>query len=158
MEEGQYLCDQCRDEEGGALTRPPRASELEERSRHWPTWMPRPSPVQYHATIMGAVFAVLVGLGAFAFLSHHGVGPFTARWSPVARASTLGYPVMVRVTNEGSKTSRANCQVIGLSASRSPRDTRTVLTPEIPPGETISFRVVLRDPDNEIARVKAGCV
>src|SRR6266487_3480098 len=85
VEPGQYLCASCREEApvpvastqappGEARRPPPR--DVQERAARWPAGMPRPSPVQYHATVMVAIFLVLIGLAVFAFWSHHGVGPF----------------------------------------------------------------------------------
>src|SRR5919201_5382713 len=80
VEPGEHLCAQCREEAPvqvlGRTSEPPAETEIEERRRRWPPGMVRPSPVQYHATVMVTVALVLVGLGLFAFLNHRGVGPF----------------------------------------------------------------------------------
>ena len=144
IESGSYLCDRCREEEGpslGTRFRPP--SDLEARAGRWPSWMPKPSPVQYHATVMITVLLVMAGLAAFAFLNHRGVGPFTAhadRWTFRPPSSLV---VEATVTNEGSKTARANCRVTELQGS-SAGAADSVLTELIPPGKAVTFTDVLR--------------
>src|SRR5437868_457525 len=62
IDAGSYLCDRCREEEGPSLgTRIKPPSDLEARAGRWPSWMPKPSPVQYHATVMVTILLVLAG-------------------------------------------------------------------------------------------------
>ena len=143
IQAGAYLCDRCREEEGPSLgTRVKPPSDLETRAGRWPTWIPKPSPVQYHATIGAVIVLVLAGLAAFAFLNHRGVGPF--RGDAVHREfvppATLR--VDVQVTNEGSKTSRANCHIAALVGGFA-EASDSVLTDPIPGGQTVRFRHTL---------------
>src|SRR4051794_18239214 len=82
VEPGQHLCTQGREEAGPAArgTAPaPPPSGIDERRSRWPSTMVKPSPVQYHATIMVTIFLVLAALGVWAFLPHKGVGPFASK-------------------------------------------------------------------------------
>ena len=100
--------------------------------------MPKPSPVQYHATIATVIVLVLVGLAVFAFFSHRGVGPFRPTLDGFTMARTT---LIVRVTvqNERSKTARANCRIAPLYDRNPGEPPAVVLTEEIPPGERRSF-------------------
>src|SRR2546423_8626894 len=107
VEPGEHLCAQCRDEAPvrvmGRAQAPPE-SELDERQRRWPPGMVKPSPLQYHATVMVTVVLVLVGLAPFAFLHHRGVGPFNASPVRANRTATRSLVVTFSVTNHGSHT------------------------------------------------------
>ena len=147
IEAGSYLCDRCREEEGPSLgTRIKPPSDLEARASRWPAWMPKPSPVQYHATVMVTILLVLAGLAAFAFLNHRGVGPFQGRADSFTFRPPNSLVVQATVTNEGSKTARANCRVTqfqGIYAGKSD----PVLTDLIPPKESVTFAHVLHGVD-----------
>jgi hypothetical protein len=159
IEAGAYLCSRCRDEEGPPLAVTARRklpSDLEERAKRWPAWMPTPSPVQYHATVMAAIVLVLAGLAVFAFLSHRGVGPFVGRAVHVQTIPPTSLRVEATVRNDGSKTARANCRVVALvgtfaeaSASR--------LTDEILPHEHTRFRMVLHGVDAPPTTIAVNC-
>ena len=147
IDAGSYLCERCREEDGPSLgTRIRPSSDLEARASRWPPWMPKPSPVQYHATVMITILLVLAGLAAFAFLNHRGVGPFPAHadsWTFHAPSSLV---VEATVTNQGTRSSRANCrvtQLVGTYASSA----NSVLTELIPPKGSVTFRDVLRGVD-----------
>jgi hypothetical protein len=143
IEAHSYLCDQCREEEGpslGTRIRPP--SDLEARADRWPGWIPKPSPVQYHATIMVTILLVLAGLALFAFLNHRGVGPFPAHvdtWSFRAPSSIV---VEATVTNGGTRAARANCRVTEFQGTYAGVGS-SVLTDLIPPKKTLNFREVI---------------
>jgi hypothetical protein len=119
--------------------------------------MPKPSPIQYHATIMVTIFLVLVGLGAFALFSHHGVGPFTGRAVHTEYRSDGTFIVEVTVRNDGSKQSRANCRVVpfvGRSFSENPD---TVLTSVIPSHGSVRFSDVLHGVQAKPTNVLVTC-
>src|SRR2546421_11563823 len=144
IDSGTYLCAQCREEEGpsvGPRTRPP--TDLEERASKWPEWMPKPSPVQYHATVMVSVILVLVGLGVFALISHRGVGPFTGRAVQATYRSDGTLRVVATVSNEGSKQAHANCKITPFVGKTFAENSDTVLTPLIAPHGTVTIRDVL---------------
>ena len=134
VEPGQHLCSQCREEVGPAAggASPPPPSDIDERRSRWPATMVKPSPVQYHATIMVTIFLVLAALGVWAFLSHKGVGPFEAevtRQEPFVNGSQT---IVVTVTNQGSRASRATCSFRALDESETQLAAQTVLTGTIP--------------------------
>jgi hypothetical protein len=144
IEAHSYLCERCREEEGPTLgTRIKPPSDLEARADRWPSWIPKPSPVQYHATVMVTIGLVLIGLAMFAFLNHRGVGPFPAHvdtWTFQAPSSIV---VDVTVTNGGSRAARANCRVTEFQGSYAGVG-NSVLTNQIPSKKTITFRAVLQ--------------
>src|SRR5438552_11664543 len=140
---GSYLCDRCREEEGPSLgTRIKPASDLEARASRWPSWMPKPSPVQYHATVMVTILLVLAGLAGFAFLNHRGVGPFPAKVDTWTFRPPSSIVVEATVTNAGTCAARANCRVTQFQGSYAGVGD-SVLTDLIRPKGTTTFRDVL---------------
>jgi hypothetical protein len=144
IDAGTYLCERCREEEGPSLgTRIKPPSDLEERASRWPAWMPKPSPVQYHATVMMTVILILVGLGVFALISHHGVGPFTGRTVRSTYRSDGTLRVVAVVRNQGSKSAHANCKITPFVGKTYAETSDTVLTPLIAPHGNVTIHDVL---------------
>jgi hypothetical protein len=159
VEPGEHLCAECREEAPvkvvGRVQAHPE-SELDERQRRWPPDMPRPSPVQYHATVMVTVALVLVGLALFAFLHHRGVGPFSTSPVRTHQGESGSVVVTFSVTNEGSHTARSTCRIAALDGSGSTVASDSLLTPPIAPGSTILVRHTLAIP-SAAARFQARC-
>lgn len=159
IEPGTYLCARCREEEGPSLAtpltrRPP--SDLEARASRWPSWMPKPSPVQYHATVAVTIVLVIAALAAFAFLSHHGVGPFKGKAIHVTAKPPSSLVVDAVVENKGSKAARANCRIVAL-VDQFVESSATVLTKEIPAHGTVRIHQVLRGVDAPPTTVGVNC-
>jgi hypothetical protein len=114
--------------------------------------MVRPSPVQYHATVMVTIFLILAGLAAFAFIRHHGVGPFPARvqTSEAPVRGTIAITIVVR--NGGTKQARANCALSVLDNEQITLGTDSFLTAKIDPRKSVTVRRVVRG----ITRPPAG--
>jgi hypothetical protein len=106
--------------------------------------MVRPSPVQYHATIMVTIFLALVALALWAFLSHRGVGPFDAKLLRQGQFRNGRVSVVLEVTNQGSKTSRATCSIRAFDSADTVIDTVTALTAPIPAHTTIDVTQTFR--------------
>jgi hypothetical protein len=106
--------------------------------------MVKPSPVQYHATIMVTIFVVLAALAIWAFIGHRGHGPYQAK--VVRQSSSAGgtETIVVAVTNEGDRASRATCTFRALDASDTELATTTQLTEPIPGHGTIDVTHVFR--------------
>jgi hypothetical protein len=137
--------------------RPQRASDQDERARRWPPSMVRPSPVQYHATVMVTVALVLVGLAAFAFLSHRGVGPFAGGVVSRTQIGVNALRVDIRVANEGSKAARATCTIRGLDAQDTQVAVETILTPRIPSRSSVIVQSTLQNLETQVASVRVSC-
>jgi len=78
--------------------------------------MATPSATQYHGTIVVAIVAGVVIMAIAASLALRGVGPFEGQ----ALGWALNPPdvtVQVQVTNQGTKTGRAKCELSALDAS-----------------------------------------
>jgi hypothetical protein len=102
--------------------------------------MPRPSPVQYHATVMVAIFLVLIGIAAFALWSRHGVGPFDGTVNGFRVPPGESLAVVATVENQGSKTARSTCRISVRDASNTEVAGETVLTPPIRAHGSITLR------------------
>ena len=164
MEPGEHLCATCRDEGPGPVATRATATrerrqppELQERASRWPPEMPRPSPVQYHATVMVAIFLVLLGIAVFAFLSHHGVGPFQGKVRTFATAQGGGLTVVATVENQGSKTARSTCRISARDASNTELAGETVLTQPIPSHRTVTLRQTLAGVPQQPDDVTIAC-
>ena len=119
--------------------------------------MPKPSPVQYHATIMVTIFLVVIGLAVFAFVSHQGVGPFAGRTVRMEYRSNGTLLVEAQVRNHGSKASRANCRVTPFVGKTFVEKSDTVLTRTIDPHRTVGFRDVLHGVQAKPTAVVVSC-
>ena len=165
VEPGEHLCAQCREEVGPAAAAgqptptpmPVGDPDQQERQDRWPATMVRPSPVQYHATIFVTVALVLVGLAVWAFISHHGVGPFDANVRSRSAYDNGGQTIVVAVTNQGSRSSRATCTFRALDGSDVPIATTTVLTHPIPSHTTVDVTYVFRGMTTQPAAFDTVC-
>ena len=158
---GEHLCAQCREEAPvpvvGTVRAPETSDELSERRRRWPPGMARPSSVQYHATIMVTVVAVLIGLAVFAFLNHRSIGPFrtSALHTQAVRPGSL--LVTFRVTNEGSREARSTCRITAKDSVGTFVDSEAALTRPIPGHGTVSVRHTLTDLPVAVGQVELDC-
>jgi hypothetical protein len=118
--------------------------------------MVRPSPVQYHATIMVTIFVVLAGLAVWAFIGHHGVGPFRAAVTHTSSGNGA-VTAAVRVTNEGSRQSRATCAFTALTAAGLDAGTVTTLTPPIPGHSSITVEATFPGLSSAPAGYRVRC-
>jgi hypothetical protein len=118
--------------------------------------MPKPSPVQYHATVMVTIFLVLIGMAVFALISHHGVGPFPARAVSTHSRPPSSLVVEATVRNAGSKASRANCRIVAFIGG-AVESSDTLLTDRIEPRSTIRIREVLHGVNAPPTRVGVAC-
>jgi hypothetical protein len=161
VEPGEHLCTQCRDEAPvpvvGTITPGRRHDEQAERERRWPPGMAKPSPVQYHATVMVTVAAVLVGLALFAFLNHRSIGPFSTSGVHIARPARDVIVTTFRVTNRGSREASSTCRITALDRSGTFVASDSVLTRPIPGRGTVSVRDRLSDLPVPVFRVKLEC-
>ena len=105
--------------------------------------MVRPSPVQYHATVMVTVALVLVGLGLFAFLNHRGVGPFTASRVRFEQRGPGSIAVTFAVTNEGDRAARSTCRITGVDNTGTAIADESLLTGQIAGHATMTIHHVL---------------
>jgi hypothetical protein len=93
---------------------------------------------------MVTIALVLIGLGVFAFLNHHGVGPFTATVERIQVTGPASIRVTVSVSNEGSKAGRSTCRIAAVDTAGQEITSETLLTEPIPPGRTVTVRSSLR--------------
>jgi hypothetical protein len=159
VEPGEHLCAQCR-EEGPVKVlgraEPPPETELEERRRRWPPGMVRPSPVQYHATVMVTVALVLAGLAVFAFLNHRGVGPFKASRIHFEQRSAASVAVTFSVANQGDPAARSTCRITAVNDTGAAVGDESLLTSPIAGHATLIVHHVLEVPSPPV-RVQVHC-
>jgi hypothetical protein len=131
--------------------------ELTERRRRWPPGMVRPSPVQYHATVMVTVAAVLIGLAVVAFLNHRSIGPFRTSGLQTHAVHPGSLLVTFRVTNEGSREARSTCRITAKDGVGTLISSASVLTRVIPGHGAVSVRDTLTGLPVLAARVELDC-
>jgi hypothetical protein len=118
--------------------------------------MTAPSASQYHGTVAAAIVLAVIGLAVAASLSLRGVGPYDAEVRAVARADP-GYAITYAVTNEGTRSGRAKCQLIAIGASGERLRTRSTLTTPIEGGATAELTETIPGLTDEPAEVTIRC-
>lgn len=101
--------------------------------------MATPSATQYHGTIVVAIVAGVVIMAIAASLSLRGIGPFRGealRWGSEPPDAVV---VELQVTNEGTRSGRAKCQLTARDGSNLVLRTRSTLSPQVTGGGTVTF-------------------
>ena len=119
--------------------------------------MARPSPVQYHATIMVTVVAVLIGLAVFAFLNHRSIGPFRTSGLHTEALRPGSLLATFRVTNEGSREARSTCRITAKDSQGTFVASEAVLTRPVPGHGTVSVRHRLTGLPVPVAQIELDC-
>lgn len=95
------------------------------------------SASQVHGTAFIGIVAAIVLLALVARLAVSGVGPFTPVLSGVAPDGG-GLAVTLTITNHGSSAGRTTCRLT-VPADRNGLPGGLLLSPEIEPGQTVTF-------------------
>jgi len=108
-----------------------------------PLGLADPAPTQAHGTIFLAIGVGVVVLALAGRFLLSGIGPFQASVTSVVVATDAagapnGLSVTLQVTNQGSRTGASTCQVRDTAAVNSDHSAIFV-SPEIPPGQTVTF-------------------
>lgn len=119
--------------------------------------MATPSASQYHGTVVAAIVVAIVGLAAAASLSLRGVGPYGASVREVRAADPVGYAITYAVTNEGSASGRAKCELIALDEDGRRMRTRRTVTGPIDGGTTVELTEEIPGLEEEPANVSVAC-
>jgi hypothetical protein len=98
-----------------------------------------PSATQYHGTIVVAIIAGVVAMAVAASLSLRGVGPYSAEVTEFVPAPPAGYEVTLRVTNDGTRSGRARCEVTAYDAAAERLRVQSVVVGPIDGGATTTF-------------------
>jgi hypothetical protein len=100
--------------------------------------MVTPSASQYHGTMAAAIVAGVILMAVAASWALTGVGPYSADVIGVRNAAG-GVQATVSVSNEGTKPGRAKCQLIAHDAQGRSLQSRSVVSPQVPGGESVTF-------------------
>ncbi|MEP7040711.1 MAG: hypothetical protein ABI864_03960 [Chloroflexota bacterium] len=101
--------------------------------------MATPSATQYHGTIVVAIVVGVVIMAVAASLSLRGIGPFRGealRWDADPPDAVV---VELQVTNEGTRTGRAKCQLTARDGSNLVLRIRSTVSPPVDAGRTVTF-------------------
>ena len=119
--------------------------------------METPSASQYHGTVAVAIIAAVGALAIAASLSLRGVGPYRAEVIGVAPADPSGYAITISVTNEGTASGRARCQIVALGDAGQRLATASLLTVPVAGGASVEVTERLPALDAEPASATAAC-
>ena len=101
--------------------------------------MATPSATQYHGTIVVAIVAGVVIMAVAASLAVRGIGPFRGEalgWNP---DPPDGLVVQVQVSNQGTRSGRAKCELSALDASGRILREVSSLSPAVSGGGSVTF-------------------
>jgi len=119
--------------------------------------MTSPAATQMHGTLAVAIIGSVVALGIAASILVGGVGPFTASVGGVAPVAEASVVVTVEVTNDGTRSGRARCEVTALDHAGSPVARTVALSPPIAAGETLAFEAQVPGLTEDPARAVVLC-
>ncbi|HET8570956.1 MAG TPA: hypothetical protein VFN14_03625 [Candidatus Limnocylindria bacterium] len=100
--------------------------------------MATPSASQYHGTMAAAIVAGVILMAVAASWALTGVGPYSANVVGVQNAAG-GVQATVSVSNEGTKAGRAKCQLIAHDAQGRSLQSRSIVSPQVPGGQSVTF-------------------
>lgn len=95
------------------------------------------SSTQVHGTAFIGVALAIIALALIGRVALSGIGPFSADVATVV-ADGDGVAVTLRITNEGDRAGQTTCRLTD-PLDRSGVGAQFVLSPEVGPGETITF-------------------
>lgn len=99
--------------------------------------MATPSASQYHGTIVVAIVAGVALLAVAASLAMRGVGPFQADAIRFQLNDQGGVFATARVTNDGTKTGRAKCQLTARDAAGGALGATSTVSQEVSAGASV---------------------
>ncbi len=100
--------------------------------------MATPSASQYHGTMAAAIVAGVILMAVAASWALTGVGPYSANVVGVQNAAG-GVQATLSVSNEGTKAGRAKCQLIAHDAQGRSLQSRSIVSPQVPGGQSVTF-------------------
>ena len=118
--------------------------------------MAAPSASQYHGTVAVAIVLAVAALAIAASLSFRGVGPYAATVNDV-RPADPGWSITFAVTNEGTRSGRAKCQLVALGDAGQRLRTRSAITLPIEGGATAEQTETIAGLQVEPADVTVSC-
>jgi predicted nucleic acid-binding Zn ribbon protein len=119
--------------------------------------MATPSASQYHATMVVAIIAGVVGLAIWASLSMRGIGPYRADVLSVTADPPDAALVTLRVENEGTARGAATCRLEARDANGLPLRTASLVTGQLDGGASGTFSGRLIGLSQLPATVVASC-
>ena len=119
--------------------------------------MATPSASQYHGTVVVAIVLAIVGLAIAASLSLRGVGPYQAEVTGVEPAEPVGYTISYVVTNDGTRSGRAKCQLIALGPDGEQLRTQGTVPSPIEGGRSAELTATVPGLDVEPTSVAIDC-
>lgn len=119
--------------------------------------MATPSASQYHGTVVVAIVLAVAGLAFAASISLRGVGPYEAVVVGVGPGEPIGYAITYAVTNEGTKSGRAKCQLVALGVSGERLRTVSTVTGQIAGGSAAELTETIPGLESEPTDVTVSC-
>ncbi len=110
---------------------------------------------QVHGLAIGGVALFVVVLAVVARLALAGIGPFEATVNNVAW-DAAGVDVTLVVTNAGRSAGQTTCRVFD-PADRTGNRGALMLSPQIPPGESVEFTQRITTLGGQVVPLRAEC-
>jgi hypothetical protein len=113
------------------------------------------SASQVHGLALGGVALAVIGLALVGHLAIAGVGPFDGRVVSAAPDGG-GLSITLQVTNRGTSAGRTTCRIED-AADRNGGRGGLILSPQIQPGETLSFTKRVAELDSRAGNLTVEC-
>ncbi len=122
-----------------------------------PLGLPQPASSQVHGSVFLAIGLAVVGLALLGRFALSGIGPFSGRVEAVV-AAPPGLAVTVSVTNEGQNAGSATCRLYDpAQGSQVGPDSVYVTSPQVQPGETVSFSQQVTELGSTVRQLAVTC-
>ncbi len=103
-----------------------------------PLGLSQPASSQAHGTVFLGIGIAVVGLALLGRFALSGIGPFSGSVTNIVSAPP-GLAITLSVTNAGSSAGSTTCRVSDATDGGISPDAAYLVSPVIPPGETLSF-------------------
>jgi hypothetical protein len=103
-----------------------------------PLGLRQPASSQAHGTVFIGIVIAIVVLAVLGKIALAGVGPFSGEVAAVI-STPPDLTVTLTVTNHGSRAGATTCRVFDVTDPGIGPDAAYLLSPQIPPGATVSF-------------------
>jgi hypothetical protein len=119
--------------------------------------MATPSATQYHGTIVVAIVAGVALLAIAASLAMRGIGPFRTDAVQFQLNDQGAVVASARVTNEGTKTGRAKCQLTARDAAGGTLGVTSTVSREVGAGASVLVSGEIPGVGTQPATVTVSC-
>ena len=121
-----------------------------------PLGLKQPASSQAHGTVFLGIAIAVLALAVLGRFVLAGIGPFTGQVTAVA-AAPPNLMVTLSVKNEGTRGGSVTCRVYDPSVPGIGPDSAYLLSPDIPPGATMTFTQPVTTLGSTVKTLAADC-